>query len=104
MRVLLTGNLGYIGTVMTRMLLADGHEVVGLDSDFYELCSFGDSFPEISQLKKDIRDVHPEELVGFDAVIHLAALSNDPRPPQGWRTKASRRQKALDYPAQNHRP
>jgi len=78
MRVLLTGNLGYIGTVMTRMLLAEGHEVVGLDSDLFELCSFGDSVPEISQLRKDIRDIHSEELLGFHAVIHLAALSNDP--------------------------
>jgi len=78
MRVLLTGNLGYIGTVMTPMLLAEGHDVVGLDSDLYELCSFGDAFPEISQLRKDIRDIHSEELIGFDAVIHLAALSNDP--------------------------
>ncbi|MSO23908.1 MAG: SDR family oxidoreductase [Acidobacteria bacterium] len=78
MRVLVTGNLGYIGTVMTPMLLAEGHGVVGLDSDLFELCSFGDSVPEISQLRKDIRDIHPEELVGFDAVLHLAALSNDP--------------------------
>src|SRR5688572_29923571 len=78
MRVLLTGNLGYIGTVMTPMLLAEGHDVVGLDSDLYERCSFGDTVPEISQLRKDIRDIDSEDLIGFDALIHLAALSNDP--------------------------
>ena len=78
MRVLLTGNLGYIGAVMAPMLLAEGHEVVGLDSDFFGSCSFHDSVPKISQLRKDVRDIKVEELIGFDAVIHLAALSNDP--------------------------
>src|SRR5262245_41287553 len=78
MRVLLTGNLGYIGTVMAPMLLTEGHEVVGLDTDFFELCSFDDSVSNISQLRKDVRDINVEELIGFDAVIHLAALSNDP--------------------------
>lgn len=80
MRVLVTGNRGYIGTVLTPMLEAAGHEVVGLDSDLYERCSFtpGGPMPEVPTIVKDIREVEVGDLLGFDAVLHLAALSNDP--------------------------
>lgn len=78
MRVLVTGHLGYIGTVMVPMLIAEAHEVVGLDSDLFERCTFGDGIQNIPELKKDIRDVEVSDLDGFDAVIHLAGLSNDP--------------------------
>jgi len=80
MRVLVTGHKGYVGTVMVPMLIAAGHEVVGLDSDLYERCTFGDEdgMQNIPALKKDIRDVEASDLEGFEAVIHLAALSNDP--------------------------
>jgi len=78
MRVLVTGHLGYIGTVMVPMLIAKAHEVVGLDSDLFERCTFGDGIQNIPELKKDIRDVEVSDLNGFDAVIHLAGLSNDP--------------------------
>jgi nucleoside-diphosphate-sugar epimerase len=78
MRILVTGHRGYIGTVLVPMLAAGGHTVVGLDSDLYERCTFGNGLPEVDALKKDIRDVQPYELEGFDAIIHLAALSNDP--------------------------
>ncbi len=78
MRVLVTGHCGYIGTVMVPMLLAEGHEVVGLDSDLYASSTFGDGMVDIPSLKKDIRDVELSDLNGFDAVIHLAGLSNDP--------------------------
>lgn len=80
MRVLLTGHDGYIGTVMTPMLAKAGHEVVGLDSYLFEDCRFeaGGVENEISCLRKDLRDISAEDLVGFDAVIHLAAISNDP--------------------------
>src|SRR5262245_23488354 len=78
MRILVTGHNGYIGTVLTPMLVADGHEVVGLDSDLFEQCTFGTLPPAIEQIRKDIRDVEESNVVGFDAVIHLAALSNDP--------------------------
>lgn len=79
MRVLVTGHLGYIGTVLTPLLLAEGYEVVGLDSDFYRDCTFGDEkIAEIPNLAKDVRDVKMEDLAGFDAVLHLAGLSNDP--------------------------
>ncbi|MFI5261349.1 MAG: NAD-dependent epimerase/dehydratase family protein [Candidatus Limnocylindrales bacterium] len=80
MRVLITGHLGYIGTVMTPMMLAAGHEVTGLDVDLYGRCTFGDPglIAEVPDLGIDLRDIRPEHLAGFDAVIHLAALSNDP--------------------------
>ena len=78
MRILVTGHNGYIGTILAPMLVADGHEVVGLDSDLYRRCTLGDSIPQIPEICKDIRDVVAADLEGFDAVIHLAALSNDP--------------------------
>lgn len=78
MRVLLTGHRGYIGSVMAPILSAAGHEVVGLDADFYEACTFVGAVPDLPTLRKDLRDVGPKDLDGFDAVVHLAALSNDP--------------------------
>jgi nucleoside-diphosphate-sugar epimerase len=80
MRVLVTGHEGYVGTVMVPMLIEAGHDVVGLDSDLYERCTFGDGdgMQDIPELKKDIRDVEASDLAGFEAVIHLAGLSNDP--------------------------
>lgn len=78
MRILVTGHQGYIGAVLTPMLLAEGHAVVGLDSDLYARCTFGEEPVAIPELRKDIRDVQPADLEGFDAIMHLAALSNDP--------------------------
>lgn len=80
MRVLVTGHRGYIGTVLTPMLEAAGHEVAGIDSDLYERCTFapGGGMPHVPTVLKDIRDIEPADLLGFDAVLHLAALSNDP--------------------------
>ena len=78
MRLLLTGHLGYIGTIMTPLLLKEGHEVVGLDSDLYSRCTFGNGIANIPSIKKDIRDVDASELKGFEAILHLAGLSNDP--------------------------
>ena len=80
MRVLVTGHLGYIGTVMVPMLIKAGHEVVGLDSDLYQSCTFaaGGEITEVPHIRKDVRDADARDLEGFDAVIHLAALSNDP--------------------------
>ena len=78
MRILLTGSRGYIGTVMGPLIAAAGHEVTGLDTDFYEACTFVGPLPAIPSLRRDVRDVTPDDLRGFDAVVHLAALSNDP--------------------------
>ena len=78
MRVLVTGSNGYIGSVLVPLLFKGGHEVQGLDSDLYAECTYGPSFPKFPFLRKDIRDVDLSDLKGYDAVIHLAALSNDP--------------------------
>jgi nucleoside-diphosphate-sugar epimerase len=80
MRVMVTGHLGYIGTVMVPMLLRSGHEVIGLDSNLYEGCTFeaGGNIAPVPYIRKDVRDVAREDLDGLDAIIHLAALSNDP--------------------------
>ncbi len=60
------------------MLMDKKYEVVGLDSDFYERSTFGTGIKEIPELRKDIRDIEPEDLSGFEAILHLAGLSNDP--------------------------
>jgi nucleoside-diphosphate-sugar epimerase len=80
MRVLVTGSLGYIGTILTPMLVRAGHEVVGLDSDLYARCTFlrGGEMLQVPTIRKDTRDVEIADLAGVDAVLHLAALSNDP--------------------------
>jgi len=78
MRVLVTGHRGYIGTVLVPMLIEAGHQVAGLDSDLYEACTFGTLNLDIPETRKDVRDVTTADLEGFDAVMHLAALSNDP--------------------------
>lgn len=78
MRVLITGHKGYIGSVMAPMLIDAGFDVVGLDSDIFEDCAFSEPLAEIPELRKDIRDIKLEDLAGVQAVIHLAAISNDP--------------------------
>lgn len=77
MRVLLTGSAGYVGAVARGVLEREGHEVVGLDTALYEGCDLG-AAPPPPELRLDVRDVVEEHLDGFDAVVHLAALSNDP--------------------------
>jgi nucleoside-diphosphate-sugar epimerase len=80
MKVLVTGHLGYIGTVMVPLLLEAGHDVVGCDADLYARCTFaaGGAITPAPALVKDVRDVTAADLSGVEAVIHLAALSNDP--------------------------
>ncbi len=78
MRVLLTGHQGYLGTVMSTVLLEKGHDVVGLDSGLFASCVLGPYPVDPPTLALDLRDVQREHLLGFEAVIHLAALSNDP--------------------------
>ena len=78
MRVLVTGHNGYIGSVLVPVLERACHEVVGLDSDLFAACTFGTEVPEVPSLQADVRDVESEDLIGFDAVIHLAAVCNDP--------------------------
>jgi nucleoside-diphosphate-sugar epimerase len=78
MRILVTGHKGYIGAVMVPVLCGAGHDVTGLDSDIFRECTFTSGLREIPELRIDIRDVQPQHLQGFEAVVHLAALSNDP--------------------------
>lgn len=78
MRVLVSGHDGYIGTVLVPMLQTAGHDVVGLDSYLYSGCTLGGDVADPPSLRCDVRDVVPEMLDGVDAVIHLAAISNDP--------------------------
>lgn len=78
MKVLLTGYKGYIGAVAGPILCSAGHEVVGLDTDLFANCDFGDPALGIHEIRKDLRDLTGADLAGFDAVVHLAALSNDP--------------------------
>ena len=78
MRILLTGHKGYIGAVAAPVLLAAGHEVVGLDADLFAGCDFGPVDPATPEIHADLRDVKKGDLEGFDAVVHFAALSNDP--------------------------
>jgi nucleoside-diphosphate-sugar epimerase len=80
MRVLVTGHLGYIGTVLTPMLVNAGHEVMGLDTDLYSRCTYaaGGKIRAVPTIRKDVREVEAADLVGFDGILHLAALSNDP--------------------------
>ena len=80
MRVAITGHLGYVGTIMTPMFVAAGHDVVGFDTDLYRASTFGDEpdWPSVEHVRTDIRDIEIADLDGFDAVVHLAGLSNDP--------------------------
>ncbi len=78
MRILLTGHKGYIGAVAGPVLRTAGHEVTGLDTDLFAGCDFGESPAGIPEIRKDIRALTQADLDGFDAVLHLAALSNDP--------------------------
>jgi len=78
MRVLLTGNEGYIGTLLVPLLWARNHEVVGLDSGLFRACTLKAIRPVEHTIRKDIREVEARDLEGIDAVIHLAGLSNDP--------------------------
>src|SRR4051794_10080837 len=78
-RVLLTGHQGYLGTVMAPILAAAGHEVTGLDSGLFAACVLGGlDTPDVPGIAVDLRDVTVDQLAGFDAVGHMAALSNDP--------------------------
>jgi nucleoside-diphosphate-sugar epimerase len=80
MKVLVTGHQGYIGTVMVPKLIEAGHQVFGCDTNLYERCTFaeGGQIASVPALRADVRDLRLEDVAGFDAIIHLAALSNDP--------------------------
>ena len=76
--VLVTGHRGYIGAVMAPYLLRQGYDVVGLDVGYFDECTLVPDPVEVPAIKKDIRDLVPADLESFYAIVHLAALSNDP--------------------------
>jgi nucleoside-diphosphate-sugar epimerase len=78
MRLVVTGSDGYIGTVLVPMLVEAGHEPVGLDSMLFHDCGIGAERATVATIRRDIRDVSPDDLAGCDAVVHLAGISNDP--------------------------
>jgi nucleoside-diphosphate-sugar epimerase len=78
MKVLVTGHSGYIGMVLAPLLVEAGHEVVGLDTDLYARCTFGDDGAPIATIGCDIREVSALQLRSFDAIVHLAGVCNDP--------------------------
>jgi nucleoside-diphosphate-sugar epimerase len=78
MRILVTGCYGYVGSLLVPRLLAQRHQVFGLDSGLYRDCDFDDEWLVLPCVADDLRDVTRADLAGLDAVIHLAALSNDP--------------------------
>ncbi len=78
MKVLVTGHRGYIGSVLVPMLLARDHEVHGFDTDLFRACSFDGELATIPEVIGDVRDIEIDVVKGYDAIIHLAGLSNDP--------------------------
>ena len=78
MKILVTGNNGYVGTVLTEMLLKKGYSITGLDVNYFESCTLEPVQQEFNQIVKDIRAIDNNDVAGFDAIIHLAGLSNDP--------------------------
>lgn len=78
MRVLVTGHKGYIGSVLVPFLINKGCEVVGLDTDYFVGCELYPLKETIVSIRKDVREVTRQDLEGVNAIIHLAALSNDP--------------------------
>ena len=78
MKILVTGNQGYIGSVLVPILLNQRHEVVGYDIGYFKQCLLESITGGITQIQKDIREVDREDVEGIEAIIHLAALSNDP--------------------------
>jgi nucleoside-diphosphate-sugar epimerase len=77
MKVLVTGHKGYIGSILVPLLLSRGHAVTGLDADLFSECTYGGELTPVPEIDCDIRDIEAEMLAGYDAIIHLAGLSND---------------------------
>ncbi len=78
MKIFVTGDRGYIGTVLTEILLSKGYDVIGYDIGYYSDCCLCHIKQQYQLVEKDIRDIQQDDLYGIDAVIHLAGLSNDP--------------------------
>src|SRR5262245_12426842 len=85
-RILVTGNRGYLGTVMAPHFVRAGYQVTGLDTGYFDACTLMPETLEVPTITKDIRDLIATDVAGFDAIVHLAALSNDPigNLDEGW--------------------
>ena len=77
MKILLTGNQGYIGSVLSN-ILASEYDVVGYDVGYFKDCNLLQTIELTKQISKDTRDISLDDLRDIDVIIHLAALSNDP--------------------------
>src|SRR5512133_3861289 len=77
-KILITGHDGYIGSVMTPHFVEAGFDVTGLDTGYFSECTLVGGGRQVPVIKKDLRDLVPADVEGFDAIVHLAALSNDP--------------------------
>lgn len=78
MKIMVTGDRGYVGSILVPTLIEKGYEVLGYDSAFFSENLLGESFTDYQKITKDIRDVEAKDLEGLDGIIHLAGLSNDP--------------------------
>ena len=78
MKVLITGHSGYVGRVLTKLLVENNYEVVGCDTNYFPTTFDDNDYPEILNISPDIRDITIENLKEIDVVVHLAGLSNDP--------------------------
>ncbi|HWT92767.1 MAG TPA: SDR family oxidoreductase [Solirubrobacteraceae bacterium] len=78
MKVLVTGHRGYIGSVLTPLLVREGHDVTGLDTGYFDDCTLVPDVLKVPEIRRDLRDVTAADVAGFDAIVHLGALSNDP--------------------------
>ena len=78
MKILVTGDLGYVGSVLVPILVQRGYEVVGLDVGYFADCLLSEVTEKHQRISKDLRDVSTDDVRGIDAIIHLAGLSNDP--------------------------
>jgi nucleoside-diphosphate-sugar epimerase len=78
MQILITGHDGYIGSVLAPMAGGAGHDVTGLDTFWFEGCTLGPEADPVPALRLDVREIQVDDLRGFDAIVHLAAISNDP--------------------------
>ena len=78
MTILVTGDSGYVGTVLCKQLLKSGHKISGVDLDFFLENDLILHNRDYKRLNKDINEIHQDDLKNIETIVHLAGLSNDP--------------------------